>query len=45
MQSELVYDKFDKDEGIYDPTPVDPKYPKCDEKGNHANILRTKQLD
>ena len=39
-RSQVIFDEFDKAEGIYDPNPVMKGYPKLDAEGNSPMIIR-----
>ena len=40
QQSELLFDRWDEQEGIFDPAPVSPMYPECDKDGYSSIIFR-----
>ena len=40
QQSELLFDRWDEEEGIFDPTPASQTYPECDKDGYSSFIFR-----
>lgn len=40
QRSELVFDRWDEEEGIFDPTPASQVYPECDKDGYSSIIFR-----